>query len=141
MLLKDILVSVKEKTNEAKERRTERKEKKEGNNIPVLSDYFLFILSEEAKKNLPFLINKSALYKFANDCKNVGIIDLRDQKLVLRFFVENWNKIRSTMLDLNYAGLERYPNLFEISLVFFKVGYLTGGFGLNINPNKFKKEK
>lgn len=141
MLLKDILTSAKEKTKEAKVRRTERKEKKEGNSISVLSDYFLFILSEEAKKNLPFLINNSALYKFANDCKLVGITELGDQKRVLKFFVENWDKIRSTIFDLNYARLEPYPNLFEISLVFFKIGYLSSGFGLNINSNKFKKEK
>lgn len=141
MLLKDILTSAKEKTKEAKVRRTERKEKKEGNSISVLSDYFLFILSEEAKKNLSFVNDPNSIYRFANDCKNVGITSLDDQKVVLKFFVENWNNIRFTIERLNYAYLQKYPNLFEITMVFFKIGYLSNGFGLQINPNKFRKEK
>lgn len=146
MKLEDTMKMAKDKTQEAKDRKEKKQEQRASafenkkNNAELLQDYFYSILSEDMKKKMPF-VKSNAIYRFANDCKNVGITSLADQKRVIKYFVENWDKVCCTIKELNYAYLQRYPNIFEITMVFFKIGYLSNGFGLQINPNKFRKEK
>lgn len=145
MNLNDIMEMSKAKTKEAKERKEKKQEQRASaftdkkNNAVILEEYLYSLLSEKDAKHARNYKEPESIYKFANDCKNVGITELRDQKLVLKFFVENWESLCNTLSEIHYCSMERYPNLFNIVWCFYKVGLLTGGFGLHINRKLFKK--
>ena len=145
MNLNDIMEKSKAKTKEAKERKEKKQEQrasafdKRKTNAVLLEEYFYSLLSEKDAKHARTYKEPESIYKFASDCKNVGITELKDQKLVLKFFVENWENLRNTLSEMHYCSMEMYPNLFNIVWCFYKVGLLTGGFGFHINRKLFKK--
>lgn len=144
MNLEKQLALAKEKNRCAVERKKEKQKTTKNiseKNVPYeLQKYFLSLLTSEQKEKVSSFDFTPYMFRFANDCKNVGISDFEKQKVVLNFFVENWDKLRKTMLDTKYSVMQSYPNPFDISENFFRCGLCSFGFGLNISKDKFKKE-
>lgn len=145
MNLEDIMKMAKDKTQEAKDRKEKKQEQrasafeKRKSNAMLLEEYFYSLLPE---KVIPYARNTQepeSIYKFASDCKNVGLTELKDQKAVLKYFVDNWDFFCKMFTETRYCGMEPYPNLYNIVFCFYRAGLLTNGFGTNVSRNAFKK--
>lgn len=145
MNLNDIMEMSKAKTQEAKDRKEKKQEQrasafeKRKSNAVLLEEYFYSLLPE---KVIPYARNTQepeSIYKFASDCKNVGLTELKDQKAVLKYFVDNWDFFCKMFTETRYCGMEPYPNLYNIVFCFYRAGLLTNGFGTHVSRNAFKK--
>jgi len=145
MKLEDVMKKAKDKTQEAKDRKEKKQEQrasafeKRKSNAVLLEEYFYSLLPD---KVVPYARNTQepdSIYKFASDCKNVGLVDLRDQKAVLKYFVDNWDFFCKMFTETRYCGMEPYPNLYNIVFCFYRAGLITNGFGTHVSRNAFKK--
>lgn len=144
MNLDDIVNAAKTKSKEAKERKEKKKEQnpvftKKKTNAVELTNYFYSIIPPDTVERARRFQETDSIYKFISDCKNVGITELKDQKLVLKFFVDFWKEYRKILSETHYCSMEIYPNLYNIVFCFYRVGLFSNGFGLHIDRNLFKK--
>lgn len=141
--LDEVVTKCKNKTKESKERIAEKKKvrspvfKKPKNNAIILEKYLYDKLTPEQLSCLYYRTDKDP-YMFEASCKKVGITSLEDQKYILDYCYNNWERVRKCVAF--YIDIDDIPNLFYLSHFFFLIGLYTHGFGMKFGIQRFKKE-
>lgn len=139
----EMVAKGKNKTKESKERIAEKKKErnpvfdKPKNNAALLEKYFYSKHTQEQLNGL-FIRKEQDPYIFEASCKKAGITSLEDQKYILDYCFDNWERVRK--LVAWYVPIYDIPSLYFLSHYFFLIGLHTNGFGLKFPLQWFRKE-